>query len=470
MLVNSKGGYSGMYTQELNKTVVRDIYNTIHEGVLEDVINITQRGTRAIQKWGPLISSSPRTGSLVKRSSQYILVFPVIVSSTISVSTSIMISKAIEKKCCSLLQILFSAINLTSYNNSRDLEGYLAKFHTNLNTEPGVMVSLDDFINSLQAIKTRREDFVIDKEVYDNMIHELSNINNIAKDHFNEIAIHDYIITKPYSEGGASVSTIRRAMNKLNPFKKKPVDGDKRSDGVAPEKFDKPKDASDYYGSQVIKQDYTKANELMPTNMIINFVTLAGDNNDKPINRTAVIGVKAKLYPVESSEIIDKIAAKYMSGNTLMDLIQVSTGEKSFLRDFVFCLDKLKSDAVTMAKKSINGKIFELLERRAEKHNSLMMKNGDSSPITTLIISQEEVEYLKKYHKIDVDSGDVINKIFNGYNLMGIVITDDSTETARFLFDDGERMYQTLSYKVLEKDSGDSTYKQIVNLMSKVAR
>ena len=463
-----------MYTQELNKTIVRDIYDTLHEGVLDDIVTATQYGTNAIKKAGSLFTSKSSTDSLTKRSSQYVLVFPVIVSSSISISTSIMISKAIEKKCCSLLQVLFSAINLTDYNNSKDLAGYLSKFHTNLNTDPGVMVSLDDFISSINALQTKRENFVIDKDVYDHIMNELSLINTIAKDYYVETAIKDYVIKKPYSEADANVGIVRRVFNRINPFHRRDANANASNSQGSSAPHHRDASLSDdikSYKDQILpNQDFSKANELMPTTMAVNFITLVGDDHNHPINRTAVIGVKAKLYPVESSEIINKIASKYMSGNTLMDLIQVSTGEKSFLRDFVFCLDRMKNSAITMAKKSINGKIFELLERRAEKNNNIMMKNGDSSPITTLIICKEEVEYLKKYHKIDMDNSGVIDRIFRGYNLMGIVITDDSTETAKFLFDDGDRMYQTLSYKVLEKESGDNTYKQIVNLMSKVAR
>ena len=53
---------------------------------------------------------------------------------------------------------------------------------------------------------------------------------------------------------------------------------------------------------------------------------------------------------------------------------------------------------------------------------------------------------------------------------MDIVIADKSLEIARFLFDDGDNTYETLSFDSLEKQAKDNSYKKIINLMSKVNR
>ena len=47
---------------------------------------------------------------------------------------------------------------------------------------------------------------------------------------------------------------------------------------------------------QLMPSDVKKANDLVPTMMIINFVTTRGDSNATPIRSQAVIGIKAKLY------------------------------------------------------------------------------------------------------------------------------------------------------------------------------
>jgi hypothetical protein len=55
------------------------------------------------------------------------------------------------------------------------------------------------------------------------------------------------------------------------------------------------------------------------------------------------------------------------------------------------------------------------------------------------------------------------------YNLLGLVIVNDEVEVARFLLD-GESYYQDYSYSSLEKETGDGSYKKVVNLLSKVSR
>ena len=124
-----------------------------------------------------------------------------------------------------------------------------------------------------------------------------------------------------------------------------------------------------------------------------------------------------------------------------------------------------------MAKKSDNSSMFKLLERRATKNKfSSLLKKNDASPITSLVLSQEEVEYLKKYHNTDMEKSYITRTILESYNLMDIVIADESLEVARFLFDDGDGIFETMTFDSLEKEAKDSSYKKVINLMSKINR
>ena len=94
------------------------------------------------------------------------------------------------------------------------------------------------------------------------------------------------------------------------------------------------------------------------------------------------------------------------------------------------------------------------------------MKN-DATRIATLVISQEEVEYLKK-DGVDIDSGKVAKVIMESYGLLGFVIVNDSMEVARFLWDDDSSIFEDISYRNLERESSGSEYRKIINLMSKM--
>ena len=60
--------------------------------------------------------------------------------------------------------------------------------------------------------------------------------------------------------------------------------------------------------------------------------------------------------------------------------------------------------------------------------------------------------------------------IFNGYNLMGLVIVDDSIEVAKFLYDDNEGTFESITYDSLAKEDKNGDYKKIVNLMARMNR
>ena len=98
--------------------------------------------------------------------------------------------------------------------------------------------------------------------------------------------------------------------------------------------------------------------------MMINFVSKEGD---KPINTQAIIGVKAKMYPVDQMDILNRLTIKHKDKNRLIEFVRSTTREISFVRDFLFCIDKCKMDALSNSSKGSTSKLWKLLERRALK-------------------------------------------------------------------------------------------------------
>ena len=52
------------------------------------------------------------------------------------------------------------------------------------------------------------------------------------------------------------------------------------------------------------------------------------------------------------------------------------------------------------------------------------------------------------------------------YNLMGFAIADDSNEVLHLLLDNGSKNFEDISYRMLERETQDSTYKKLINLMA----
>ena len=457
--------------RQLHETVVKDIVDVI--GDIKDFDQID---------W---INNKNSTGSIAKRASNLVLVFPVIVSNALSMETAMIINKAIERKCCSLLQILFSSMQFANTDNLID---YLRKFHTNLDLKSGM--DLDEFLGIMDKMVDEGT-VIVNKEMYEAIKEDMHNIDYHLSTDFNPVSINDYKIVNNYF-GESSVvceansrnlntgiyddkdliAAMNRSINKrvdksiAKGFKKGITVNNNNNIGKADRNMSA-KDATDYFSKQLLDNDIKKANELMPTTMVVNFISTSDDGRNSE-RVTGVIGVKAKMYPVDSMDICNRLSSKIKDRNGLFNLVRASTREISFFKDLAFAIDKAKLDAVYMASDSNNARMFKVLERRAAKNKfSRLIKKNDASAITSLVLSQYEVEYLKQMN-INMEKSYNARSILEAYNLMDIVIADESLEIAKFIFDDGDGVYEALTFDALEKQSNDNTYKKVVNLVSKI--
>ena len=449
----------------------------LHETVVRDIVDIITSAKDFDQiKW---INNKNNTGSIAKRASNLVLVFPVMVSNSLNIQTAMIVSKAIERKCCSLLQILFSSMQITNADNLQD---YIKQFHTNLDLKDHM--DLDEFFGVMDSL-VDEEAIIVDKDMYESIKEDMHNINFHLEGELNPHSINDYkVVNNAFGESSIMLErthtyqamgdnkTISFSGNKVN------LGGSTTNNYYAPSggggRNDDPlhpgmRDQNDYFTHQLLDNDIKKANELMPTTMIVNFISRDEGVNDV-IRMSGVIGVKAKLYPVDSMDICNRISSKVKDKNGLFNLVRASTREISFFKDLAFAIDKAKMDAMYMASDSNNAKMFKVLERRAAKNKfSRLIKKNDASPITSLVISQYEVDYLKQLN-IDMEKSFNARSILEGYNLMDIVVADESMEIAKFLFDDGDGVYEAITFDALEKQANDSTYKKVVNLVSKINR
>lgn len=425
----------------------------LHETVVRDIVDIITSAKDFDQiKW---INNKNNTGSIAKRASNLVLVFPVIVSNSLNINTAMIISKAIERKCCSLLQILFSSMQISDADNLQD---YVKQFHTNLDLKTGM--DLDEFFGIMDDLVDEGA-VIVNKEMYEAIKEDMHNINYYLDTDFNPNSINDYKV----ANNAFGEATVMLEAKKRNTTINYYGGGARPSDPLHPNA----KDQNDYFAHQLLDNDIKKANELMPTTMIVNFISRDEGVNDV-IRMSGVIGVKAKMYPVDSMDICNRLASKVKDKNGLFNLVRASTREISFFKDLAFAIDKAKMDAIYMASDSNNAKMFKVLERRAAKNKfSRLIKKNDASPITSLVISQYEVDYMKQLN-IDMNKSYNARAILEGYNLMDIVVADESMEIARFLFDDGDGVYEALTFDALEKQANDNTYKKVVNLVSKINR
>ena len=411
---------------------------------------------------GPLKGAS----SIAKAASNLTMVFPVLCTRGISIESSSMITKALEKNIVSMLQRLFASWQLADASVT-DVQDYISKFHGNISSK---VASLDDVFRMTDSASNFKNggSLKFDASVAANeaaIREDMKNINFYLPNSISESALTRFSI----NEDGTT--TINKNVG-LDDSNNSDMAGNVSKNG----KFqaDATKTRTEIFKNQVPDSDFKKANELMPTTMIINFNVDKGDGTPVAY-QSALTAVKAKLYPVSSEDIVSHISDKVIDKNWITNFFRASTREISFMKDFVLALDKAKIDALSNSeRRKTTDKMWKVLERRAlTSRLKRAMRRPDSASvaaITTLVISQEEVEYLRKYNNVDIEKVSTIMNLFDSLNLMCICIVDESLEVAKFIYDEQEPTWETISFTHLEREASDNTYKKVVNLMTKVSR
>lgn len=437
----------------------------IHETVIRDIVDIITdiKDTDEVDFFKTK-KNNLNYSSIAKGSNNLTLVFPVIVSRAMDINTAAMISKAVERKCVTMLQMLFSAICVSDAENVVD---YISQFHTNLKIKNSMDV--EEFIDIMDKVTEESAGIrVTDRDLYEAAKGDLKNLCHTLPDNINESSLNEFKILGAGTLGGKRV--IQEAPHPL--AMSLSVDTNNRVPQNAKAAGDIIKTDFDMKKNQIVDTDIKKANELIPTMMIVNFVSKQKDGQAIAIDN-AYIGVKAKMYAVDSMDIINRIKIKNQDRNGLFNLVRATTREISFFRDFLFAIDKAKVDAISSSGRGESSKLWKVLERRSTKskiRRTIGRTANDASAITTLVVSQNEVEYLKMNESIDMTNPATVRGIMEAYNLMSFVIVDEAAERADFLFDTGDDVFESLSFNHLEREASDQSYKKVINLMTKIAR
>lgn len=425
-----------------------------HESVVRDIVDVLT-SLKDYDEVQFLKNSSANRSfkSITSATKDLILTFPVLVSSDASPETATMIAKAQEKKCASLLHMLFTAICVDS---NEDVFDYVQKFHSNLGSMNGTLEDYADALDRLGASLDESCEFTgeIDHAVLETVLSELKESNYTLPDDIKESSISDYKIIPGYGTGMPDRIVCEAETDKKSLDRAKTIEVDYK-----------------LHDMTVLNAEYKKANELMPTMMVVNFIQ-KGENGSASFTTTAVIGVKCKVYPVSSTDIYNRLTSKVADKNVLNSFIRATTNEIAFFRDFLFAIDKAKTDALSYGKNATSNKLWKVLERRSTKskfRRALKMTN-DATAITTLVLTANDAEILKKEYNFDIENVSVCRKLLDAFNFMCIVIANESTDVASFLYDTGDDNFEKLTFSNLEREASDNGYKKIVNLLTKMNR
>ena len=437
--------------------------------------------------------------NIAKEAKGLTAVFPVLVSESVSVEQAQMIAKAAERKYVTMFQMLFAASQIT---DAKSAQSYLKKFHNNITSSLDLSdMTVDDvidFANKLdeevqttaltnaritEATKAVLEDLAFN-ESYTKVLAE--NLNPVSLNNYKvKTVFGDYKATQ-VSEANDDYYTVEdrsdstewegRDDNNGNVYKQRTNTTTRRTPITARDRAatlkDKNatlKDKADIISKQIVTTDIKKANEATPSLMIINFVTQA-DGRDNEIVNTAVIGVKCVIHYVPSSEMMNRMVLKNTDRRGLLNFIRATTGEIQFFRDFLFAIDRAKIDAVAKTSKGSNSRIWKMLEiraNRAKMNATARADNAACAAITMLVLSKAEVDIIKQSYRLDLSKASNMLSVMKGYNFIGVAVIDEVNEKVDFLYDDGTKNFETISFMSLEREQGAGEYKKMINTLVK---
>ena len=416
--------------------------------------------------------------SAAKAASKLIAVYPILISRSVSSGTAQMISKYIEQKGCIIIQLALQMMNISNAENGAE---YLRKFHQNLNIGGDDIAALGSIINAMigdiSDIRNNRTDFQ----------HNSATLaNNLAKEKILESIDWDSILENDNSIN-ISNQQMKELMEMFSDAEKYQIYDtqlNERSinDFIVKESFDNYKvtfksftemdindinnkdDNKTVRSSMILKdQDIKKMNAAVPSLIVVKFYNSATAS----VATEFIIGIKSKVLGINADEILRRIANDNKDGKSFLNLMRAITGELK-MTDFLLGLSRTKEDLKSTRVKGAYGDTWNLLQNRAAAAKTAIARGqrNDFSAITTVVISREDADDLFKEENLDITDPTVAKHFMESYNLLGFAITDDSVESVKFMFDDGNRYFEEFSYKMLAKETETETYKSMLKLMA----
>ena len=224
---------------------------------------------------------------------------------------------------------------------------------------------------------------------------------------------------------------------------------------------------ADYRSRAIVKlhdNDIKKCNELVPTTLSVTLQQIKGDNFGGNVN--FILGVKGLMHPVNSDDMVSNLLDGYRSGNKFFNFLRWTSGEIAFLRDLVMNVDGIKEDALKKHRKGNSHWWTTLKRNRTLARAKNMISDKKILPNATIACSMEEVMELKDTYNVDLMEPKSVMKLMDRYFLLGFVIVDESQELCYFMFD-GEKEFQALSFKGLERENNNKNdFKDIYKMIN----
>ena len=429
----------------MNRTAVNEAFGISFLDLLKLAKHSYEEGKESIEDIKN--TSSYSYNSAAEAASKLVAVFPMLVSRSVTSDTTSKLSKYIEARGCIIIQLALTANNIANSKNGIE---YLRRFHQNL----------DIGGNSISSIIQAMDDYIAQNESYINVEAFREYFNTLTEAMLNLPALYqfDKAVKIPLIEEQKIQKILAEADSLSNKISYDYIIGGSIVEDSKGQIDTKPV-------ANLVSQDLKKINGAAPTILNVKFY-----NDENAKNGTNfIIGIKSKVFGVNSDEIIRRIYNDNSDGKFFFNFMRAFTGEIGFFKDLVLGLSTIEDDVNSIRKKGAKGDVWRMLQNRAQiaKNAVRNRETNIAAAITTVVITQADADYLYKQYNIDINDPKIAARFMKSYNLLGFIICDDTIESLKVMFDDGDKSFEEISYSMLEKSSSDSALKKAITLMLK---
>lgn len=434
-----------------------DVANEVAD--IDVIFNKVSADPKGAMKSYKRVASNFAPKSIASMARDQIMQFPVYMSNLVNADDAPVINKALEKQYSVLAMLALS--NHLNYDSSKyqTVGDVISEIHNN-NDNPNMLNYVMNLVDNTKAIANAFEGTTRVQVNAD----DLAGLWYGTNDEITTESINNQYLPNEGNirKAEASISMAMEANNKKNKKddEDKEAKVDKADAGALPSSWDSALGTSDYGFRGSNARAGTHQPELLKTNdqTLLNAAptvvtaTMMIDNQ----KRDFMIAIKAMCHVVPTQQMVSMLVDAVQNNQLAFKIIKWSKGEQHFVRDFIFDISNARANANNMKNA---GAWTYALKRRKEASKAFVGGGAPVSPISTLVVTDVEVEAVKAACGIDISKDDVAAKLIKDYFLLAFMIYNTQTKAIMTMIDsDKSRGFVTTNINGLKagnkKDTG----------------
>ena len=433
-----------------------DVANEVAD--IDVIFNKVTTDPKGAMKSYKRVASNFAPKSIASMARDQIMQFPVYMSNLVNAEDAPVITKALEKQYSVLAMLALS--NHLNYDSSKyqTVGDVISEIHNN-NDNPNMLNYVMNLVDNTKAIANAFEGTTRVQVNAD----DLAGLWYGTNDEITTESINNQYLP---NEGNIRKveASISMAMEADTNTPKKKDDDDKEAKvdkaDALPSSWDSTLGTSDYGFRGSNARAGTRQPELLKTNdqTLLNAAptvvtaTMMIDNQ----KRDFMIAIKAMCHVVPTQQMVSMLVDAVQNNQLAFKIIKWSKGEQHFVRDFIFDISNARANANNMKNA---GAWTYALKRRKEASKAFVGGGAPVSPISTLVVTDVEVEAVKAACGIDISRDDVAAKLIKDYFLLAFMIYNTQTKAIMTMIDsDKNRGFVTTNINGLKagnkKDTG----------------